>query len=286
MSGYARTRDGRRLHYVTSGAGEPVVVLEAGLGATRTEWALVTPIVATRTAVLAYDRAGLGLSEPDRARRDHVRMAGDLLDLLRETGPCVLVGHSLGGALVERFARLHPERVAGLVLVDPSVPLEDVTLPRSPAYALARLLQPVGDALEAAGHLLRLATGRPTADTLRLAAYLPPDLRDQTLAELSARSALRATRAESAAQQRSLHELHELRGTAALPDVPITVITAGVRPAGYAELWASLADSHRGLVAGSPLGRHVVADGAGHLVPQDRPDLVAEEILRVVRRAA
>ncbi|MFI6811345.1 alpha/beta fold hydrolase [Nonomuraea sp. NPDC050328] len=281
MSGFA-VRDGRTLHVESTGTGEPRVLLEAGLGGTRTQWALVAPALAAVTTVLAYDRAGLGRSDPAPGPRDHARMACDLDDLIGRT-PVVLVGHSLGGAVAELYARTRPDRVAGLVLVDPSAPQQDVPLPGGPAFRLLKVLQPVSDALEAASDLVRLALARPSPAVRDVAASMPPDLRAQTLREAATRSAARAVRAEGAAQQRSLTALFELRRTTPLPDIPVTVLTAGERPKQFAELWDNLAASHRRLAASVPRGRHVVAARAGHLIPQERPDLVIEEILRVVR---
>ncbi len=48
-------------------------------------------------------------------------MVEELRELLIATGhepPYVLVGHSLGGTVMDLFARTHPDEVAGLVLVD------------------------------------------------------------------------------------------------------------------------------------------------------------------------
>jgi len=44
------------------------------------------------------------------------------LEQIEEHDPILLVGHSLGGLIVEAFAVLFPLRVAGLVLVDPTHP--------------------------------------------------------------------------------------------------------------------------------------------------------------------
>src|SRR5262249_14602208 len=60
--------------------------------------------------------------------------------------PHVLVGHSLGGLYMQLFARLHPDEVAGLVLVDPTHPFIDTAQQRveemsPPAAAWAKLLE-------------------------------------------------------------------------------------------------------------------------------------------------
>ncbi|MEV9259193.1 alpha/beta hydrolase, partial [Klebsiella pneumoniae] len=70
-----------------------------------------------------YDRAGLGRSVPDSAGRTLDRMADDLNDLLDGLEPSsgfVQVGHSAGGPMVRLAASRRPDRVAGLVLVDPT----------------------------------------------------------------------------------------------------------------------------------------------------------------------
>src|SRR6266702_6672767 len=69
---------GRRLHYLAAGSGSPTIVLEAGLGVSSFEWALVFPRLAECSRVVAYDRAGMGRSEPDTARRTVRRRVSDL----------------------------------------------------------------------------------------------------------------------------------------------------------------------------------------------------------------
>ncbi|MEV8265800.1 alpha/beta hydrolase [Microbacterium sp. NPDC077057] len=125
---WVRTRDGRALYAMVlpgpAGAtGVPTVVFEAGSAATRSTWALVHTRVAAFTRAVVYDRAGLGRSAPDGAGRTLDRMADDLNDLLDGLEPSsgfVLVGHSAGGPIVRLAASRRPDRVAGLVLVDPT----------------------------------------------------------------------------------------------------------------------------------------------------------------------
>ena len=117
------------LHAVRVGPADgekPLVVLEAGAFGFSADWAVVQSRLASRGfASLAYDRAGLGLSDPAPAPRDGDAIGADLEALLaREapTGPLILTGHSMAGLHAHHFAVRHPGRVVGLVLVDATTP--------------------------------------------------------------------------------------------------------------------------------------------------------------------
>ena len=115
-----------RLHMNCIGQGSPTVVLDAGWGYTSVEWSgWAQPEVAKQTRVCAYDRAGMGWSEPEPGSPNATQTTAELHALLRETGeegPYVLVGHSLGGLYSRVYAERYPEEVAGMVLVDSSHP--------------------------------------------------------------------------------------------------------------------------------------------------------------------
>ncbi len=115
------TIGGRAISYATGGAGETTVVFEAGHGDWMGGWVGVAPAVAESARVFLYDRPGYGASDPATTPRDGATMVAELRALLDATGhepPYVLVGHSLGGTVMDLFARTHPDEVAGLVLVD------------------------------------------------------------------------------------------------------------------------------------------------------------------------
>ncbi|GAA3071468.1 alpha/beta fold hydrolase [Streptosporangium carneum] len=274
--GYAPLPDGRRLHHVSQGEGRPVVVLESGLGASRVEWGLVMPALAERTRVVAYDRAGLGRSDRDPHRRDLERMVEDLGHLLDHLGEdrYVLAGHSLGGPIIRSYAAAHPERVAGLVLVDQAAEDLDIYY-RKDVRAMTLGVQSVMAGLAALG--VRVVP----AELRRILALFPPDMRAEALAEMTRPSEFRATLAEYAALAEGFARLRSSQ--AALPPVPVTAISGALSPSKVeSRVRPDLVASHRRLVEAHPHGRHVLAERSGHMVPQDEPGVVVAEILRIV----
>jgi pimeloyl-ACP methyl ester carboxylesterase len=118
---------GRRLNILCTGTGSPTVILEAGLVADSTAWRLVQPAISRTTRVCAYDRAGLGFSDPAGAPRDAAAIVGDLHTLLTNAGvapPYVLVGWSSGGLYTRLYQYRYPAEVVGLVEVDPDSEFE------------------------------------------------------------------------------------------------------------------------------------------------------------------
>ena len=120
--------DGRRMHVVRAGlkSAAPTVLLEAGSFGFSADWAAVQArLAALGCYSFAYDRAGMGLSAPGPAPRDSRAIVADLEKLLAaagETGPFILVGHSMAGLHVHLFAGRNPGMIAGLVLVDAVTP--------------------------------------------------------------------------------------------------------------------------------------------------------------------
>lgn len=118
---------GRRLHVVASDAGPgPLVVLEAGAFGFSADWSAVQErLTAASLRSIAYDRAGLGFSDPGPLPRDGTAIVGDLEQMLRslgEDGPLILCGHSMAGLHARLFATRNPDRIIGIVLVDATTP--------------------------------------------------------------------------------------------------------------------------------------------------------------------
>jgi pimeloyl-ACP methyl ester carboxylesterase len=102
---------------------KPIVVFEAGGGAFSKDWTTVQGILASRVRSCAYDRAGLGWSDPGpapRTLRQEVFELHILLHAARVSVPIVLVGQSLGALNVRLYTQEYGGEVAGVVLVDPA----------------------------------------------------------------------------------------------------------------------------------------------------------------------
>lgn len=116
---------GYRMHIYCMGEGSPTVILDAMFPGTVSNWGWVQPEIARTTRVCAYDRAGLGWSEPGPEPRTAQQAARELDTLLAAAevpGPYILVGHSLGGLSARMYASMFPDRVAGMVLVEGTNP--------------------------------------------------------------------------------------------------------------------------------------------------------------------
>jgi pimeloyl-ACP methyl ester carboxylesterase len=101
--------------------GQAVVVLEAGAGSGLETWDPVFSNIAEIAPVIAYDRHGLGQSQPD-GQPQTIRHVADslhsLLSTLQARPPYVMVGQSYGGILIRAYAQAYPTEVKGLVYLD------------------------------------------------------------------------------------------------------------------------------------------------------------------------
>jgi len=103
--------------------GHPVVVFESGLGTPMDNWDRVLTGVSALAPLITYDRPGIGSSDPDNEMPTIKNVSDKLIKILNHLGlppPYILVGHSLGGAYIRGFAALHPDLLAGLIIIDPA----------------------------------------------------------------------------------------------------------------------------------------------------------------------
>jgi pimeloyl-ACP methyl ester carboxylesterase len=122
---------GVQVHYLDWGAsaGEatrPPLLLLHGLAQTAWSWTPVARRLRHLTRVVAMDLRGHGLSESPRTGYDLESQAYDALTVMVANGwgrdvdgpPAIVAGHGLGALVAVAMARLQPESVGGLALVD------------------------------------------------------------------------------------------------------------------------------------------------------------------------
>jgi pimeloyl-ACP methyl ester carboxylesterase len=249
---------GHQMHIACSGVGSPTVVLDAALGNMSAHWALVQQEVATTTRVCAYDRPGLGWSEPGPGPRDADHITSELHTLLGQAGipgPYVMVGHSFGGLYTQLYAARYPEQVPGIVLVESSHPQQFTRLPDGPQnYQMARLLYTVAPVLAWLG-VVRLfdlsapPTGFPVGQRAQIDAWAGSTRHVATTAE------------EFRAAPDTLAQAGAVRG---LGNLPVAVVSAGEQSPGWLALQNELA-------ALSTNSTHHVVGGASHTSVVDDP---------------
>lgn len=273
------------VHYVDHGGpdGGPLFVCVHGLGGSLLNWAALAPLLTHECRVVALDLAGFGHTRGG-SRSTTVHANQRLLHrfLTEVVGvPAIVVGNSMGGLISIMAASQHPDTVAGLVLIDPALPIALRARPDPRVFAtFAAFLVPVvgrsvvarrrdaASAEEAALELLRLCCADP--------ARVPREVVDQHVELAGQRQAYSDVDAEMlGAAQSLMWVLADRRKYKALQraiDVPVLLLH------GDQDRLIHIA-SARAAAAANPSWRFEVAVGVGHVPQLEVPEWTAEKIL-------
>jgi pimeloyl-ACP methyl ester carboxylesterase len=258
--------------------GRPTVILESGLGATSSTWAWIQPSIAKTTRVCAYDRAGMGWSEPSPAPRDAQNIAAELHTLLQNAqipGPYVLAGWSYGGLYVRAYANQYRDEVVGLVLLDSSSPEQCTSTPAAQAQcALLAKIYTIAPALTRLGVMRVIGLSQP-------ASGLPSPQNEELLASFSATKDEATQSAEFFASPATTGQG---LNSESLGNMPLFVLTASDHgtPADLEQLWQGW---QTGFTALSTNSVQRVLPGTTHTsIMYDSSDakVSAESILQIV----
>ena len=267
---------GYRLHLHVMGSGQPTVILDAGMVSFSSNWAWVQPEVAKVTRVVAYDRAGLGWSDPSPQPHDAVQNARELhaaLEKLNIPAPYVLAGHSYGGLTVRAFTALYRDEVAGLVLVDGSQSDQWVRMGASSRMIWAS--NGVSSVLARFG-LFRIFN----QEFKLLAEGLPPQQVGELIAFASTPQALSAS--ASAAKVWDDVSRPFVNQAGSLGDMPLIVLSVTEQP----RMGEKLTALQNELPALSTNSQHITVQGANHeglVAKREHAQVVTDAILRVVQ---
>lgn len=261
--------DGVRLYAETHGSGVPIL-LSCGLRTTHENFRpQVGPLTGAGARVILWDYRGHGESESPEdpeaySMRQVVDDLGCVLDWAAPGEPAVLGGHSFGGLASLHFARAHPERVRGLVLIDSGPGFKN---PQAQARWEA-MIERAASFIERRG-LRAFVESKAAADLIGLRPELP-----------AARAAARAIAAQDPGGL-----THFARRVAA-PAPPVIDELAGIPAPALVvvgEKDEAFLRAAEVMTARLPRAKRVTIPGAGHLPNIECPDAVNEALIRFLR---
>lgn len=244
----------------------PAVVLLHGQPGSHRDWRRVTKRLRRTHRVIAVDRSGYGDAARDRAG-GFADNADDLALLLDEYGvdQATVVGHSWGGGAALSFAQRHPQRVAALVLVA-AVGTSEALTPGDTVLGL-----PVLGPLAAFAFFRHIAPRLARRWARMSGSTLSPAHSAELVSEVRtwrARPVWRSFLTEQRAMLRETAGVEERLGDVGVP----TTVVMGDRDR---VIRTSAGERLAALIPGA---RVTVVAGAGHLLPLERPDELAEAI--------
>ncbi len=117
---YVISNDSVEIRFDVSGRGEPALVFVHGWASEREDWRFQKDYFSKNFQVVTIDLAGFGESGNNREKWTVEAFGKDVASVIEhlKTDKIILIGQSMGGAVILEAARLIPERILGLVPVD------------------------------------------------------------------------------------------------------------------------------------------------------------------------
>jgi 3-oxoadipate enol-lactonase len=245
------TKDGR-FSYEAAGdpAATPLVFLH-GIGGAARGWRSQLEAFSDRYHAMAWDMPGYGGSAP-LASVSIATLADALADFLRETGASkpILVGHSIGGMIVQQWLATNPHAAAAVVLAQTSPAFGKADGDWQKSFIEARL-----------GPLDRGETMASLAPTLvKELVGDDPDAHGMTMARECMSSVREATYRASMMALLGFDQRQALRDV----KLPVLVLSGSKDKNAPAPMMAKMASY-------IPSATYVELEGVGHLVNLERP---------------
>lgn len=236
------------IEYEVSGSGTPTILLEAGGSAGMSDWDSVFGQIAEHATVIRYSRVGNGGSTKIKQHftsKDYADQAIEFLDTLHITQPVILVAHSYGGSIARDFAATYPQRIEGLLMLDPSSEhdvdiLRAIDLEKGNQEIAQIKLDDMADGMS--NQYLDFWSKRPLPDY--------PEIRDMPVTVIA-----------------SVRKLTN----------PANLFSTDEGRRMWGELWQNWAGQF-------PQGKAVLTERSGHYVQVDEPELVVNELLALIDR--
>lgn len=276
------------LENVVRGEGKPILVFELGIGGSIYNWDAFIKKLEKDFTIILYHRAGYGRSEESEKQRNVNNIAEELNALLTDLAiqdPFVLIGHSFGGLCVQQYAKMFPERLKGVILID------------STSYHYQKLYEmdlPVMNSMISLEQMIESNRNSSTKSRAELRTSYRDVLleaeKDLTKEQFSkyedflTNPVLFKTVAEEFANWKEDSEI--IRAAGPFPEVPLTVIARdktvsavpfiehgipGKEAYLYEDMWRELQMELSELTKNAEL---IIAENSDHEIHKDRPDVI------------
>jgi pimeloyl-ACP methyl ester carboxylesterase len=117
----AATLDGAKIHSTSTGQGARTLIFVHGWTCDESSWSEQVPVFAKKYRVITLDLPGHGQSDQPKDGKFSMDVFAKAVEAVRaeaNVDRVILVGHSMGGPVIYRYAQLYPEHASALVLVD------------------------------------------------------------------------------------------------------------------------------------------------------------------------
>jgi len=243
--------EGHKLSCTIYGQGAPTVVLISGFRAEQSYWNTVIPFLIDKVTIVTYDRPGIGKSEKGNLPMHAGQSAKDLNTLLTKIdvpAPYIIVGHSIGTGIARLYTSMYREDVGGLILED-------------------------GSHESLLDEQMKILTGTDLLMLQEMVSIMSHPENPQNEVDYMEET------------------IELLRYSDTLPQIPFVVITSGDRSKALPPVFSKQAqkdmialgmESQQKLVALIPGGKHIIAEGVGHNIHVEKPEILVDPIVEMI----
>lgn len=284
------------LEYKVTGYGDEVIVIENGLGGSIYDWHFVIDKLKKDATIISYHRAGYGNSYSPNLSRNTRQIAKELNSMLKDIGiqkKIILVGHSFGGLCAQQYAKMYPDMVKGIILVDSTSvnfhKLYSLNLPVM--YSLISIEKLVENWNNISKKSKSEIKETNNFGVSREQALLPKD-KQNSIREFEANPTVYKTMASEMDNWKN--SSIDIKESGDFPNVPLTVIARdkGVSVEAFVEhdipkeeavlyedVWRELQQEQSLL---SERGKLVIVEGSDHNIQLEKPDILVGCIKEMV----
>lgn len=279
-----------KLDYQIKGRGDTIVAFESGLGGCYHDWHFVTEAICSEATTITYHRAGYGRSTSHSTDRTTLQIVEELNMLLENIGvnqKIILVGHSFGGLCIQHFARLYPDKVRGMILLDSTSANFDrlYSLDLPILFSHIKIDKLVKNWSELSRKTVQELQDLMSPSLSNEQLKLPTEYHKEILEFTTNPATYRTMSVETSNWGISSEQI---KSSPDFPDIPLYVVTRDMdvsvkfytdrgipemEAVAYEDTWRNLQIEHSQL---SPKGKFIIAEGSDHNIQLEKPEIVIQ----------